>query len=106
MILLFILQAGIRESIHFLARILSSWKTKLDSSPMVKFIVRKYVALSNVMMIYPGILMDRTYEPSRREWFDKAVKQSGQIVMTGPYIDIGGAGFIVTMSYAIKHYNK
>ena len=53
------------------------------------------------MLIYPGALMPHSYDATTRHWYPRAVQNAGQIILTGPYLDDGGAGYIVTLSYAI-----
>ena len=45
--------------------------------------------------------MDKTYEPTRRECYIKAVTNPGKMVFTAPYLDVGGACYIVTLSHTI-----
>ena len=33
--------------------------------------------------------------------FMSAVENAGQIVVSSPYLDVGGAGYVVTISHAI-----
>ena len=67
-----------------------------------KFIVVKYMTTSSgVLLTYPGALMDKTYDPTRRECYIKAVANPGKTVFTAPYLDVGGACYIVTLSHTI-----
>lgn len=96
------LKSQVRGDVHSIIRVVPFWKSKLESSEMSKFIVRKYMTTANgVFLLYPGALMDKSFDPSRREWYIKAVKSPGKIVFTAPYLDVGGAGYIVTVSHAI-----
>ncbi len=62
----------------------------------------RYVSTdTGVMLMYPGALMPQSYDATTRPWYLRAVQNAGQIVLTGPYLDDGGAGSIVTISYAI-----
>ncbi|XP_016957615.1 VWFA and cache domain-containing protein CG16868 [Drosophila biarmipes] len=65
-------------------------------------IIRRYVAsVSGVLQLYPGCLLGSSYDPTRRPWFRQAMAQPGKIVSTAPYLDAGGAGYIITIAHTI-----
>ncbi|XP_068145488.1 VWFA and cache domain-containing protein CG16868 [Drosophila tropicalis] len=65
-------------------------------------IIRRYIAsVSGVLQLYPGCLLSSTYDPTRRPWFRQAMAQPGKIVSTAPYLDAGGAGYIITLAHTI-----
>ncbi|XP_030559719.1 VWFA and cache domain-containing protein CG16868 [Drosophila novamexicana] len=65
-------------------------------------IIRRYVAsVSGVLQLYPGCLLSSSYDATRRPWFRQAMAQPGRIVSTAPYLDAGGAGYIVTIAHTI-----
>ncbi|XP_022224517.2 VWFA and cache domain-containing protein CG16868 [Drosophila obscura] len=65
-------------------------------------IIRRYMAsVSGVLQLYPGCLLSSSYDPTRRSWFRQAMAQPGKIVSTAPYLDAGGAGYIVTLAHTI-----
>ena len=95
-------QSTVRGDVHAVTRVIPYWKSRLESSEMSKFIVRKYITTSNgVFLLYPGALIDKSFDPTRREWYLKAVQNPGKIIFTAPYLDVGGAGYIVTLSHTI-----
>jgi len=51
--------------------------------------------------MYPGTLLNKAYDPAKRQWYMQAMEHPGQIVLTSPYLDLGGAGYIVTVSHTI-----
>ncbi|PIK59747.1 putative VWFA and cache domain-containing protein 1-like [Apostichopus japonicus] len=51
--------------------------------------------------MYPGTLLAKTFDPSRRSWYKEAQNNPGLITLSSPYLDIGGAGYIVTISTTI-----
>lgn len=62
----------------------------------------RYVATtSGVMRMFPGTLMHKSFDPTTRDWFLKALQYPGEVVFTGPYLDFGGGGYIVTLSTTI-----
>lgn len=74
----------------------------LDDDIYRNYIIRRYAATMNgVVEIYPGCLLSYDLEPLRRPWFDKAIQNPGKIVMTEPYLDAGGAGYIVTIAHTL-----
>lgn len=65
-------------------------------------IIRRYIAsVSGVLQLYPGCLLSSSYDATRRPWFRQAMAQPGRIVSTAPYLDAGGAGYIVTIAHTI-----
>ena len=63
----------------------------------------RYVATARgVVHMYPGTLLHRAYAPERRSWYTRALQfPPGTAVLSAPYLDAGGAGYIVTVSTAI-----
>lgn len=51
--------------------------------------------------------MPNDFDPSRRSWFQKAMENMGKLTISPPYLDIGGAGYIVTISSVIfEHFQN
>lgn len=74
-----------------------------NENGMSPYIIRRYVtSLNGVVLMYPGVVLPNDFEPSKRIWFRMAVENVGKLVVTTPYLDAGGAGYIVTISYAIQ----
>lgn len=45
------------------------WMTQMEISGLNSYIVRRYIATPNgVLRIYPGSLMDKAFDPTRRQW--------------------------------------
>ena len=62
----------------------------------------RYVATpGGVLRMYPGTLLHQSYAPMRREWFTRALQFPGRMIVTAPYLDVGGAGYIVTLSHTV-----
>lgn len=96
------LKSNIRADVHLLATITDLWKELLDTSETSKYIVRKYIATgSGAFMVFPGTLLDQTYEPRTRPWYSQAMSSPGKLIFLPPYLDVGGAGYIVTLSQAV-----
>lgn len=62
----------------------------------------RYIASPNgVFLVFPGGMIDKVLDPTKRLWYERAVEYPGQIVVTAPYLDENGAGYIVTISHTI-----
>ncbi|CAH1774319.1 unnamed protein product [Owenia fusiformis] len=97
---------GIKDSVKndagVLAKINSEWVRQFFNSYENDYIVRRYVATpSGVMRVFPGTLLAKSMDPTKRPWFRRALEFPSKVVFTAPYLDIGGAGYIVTMSHTI-----
>lgn len=66
-------------------------------------IIYRYVTSVNngVLVVYPGLVLDSDLDPKRRAWYMKAIELPGRIVITPPYLDAGGSGFVVTLSQVV-----
>lgn len=100
------LQADVRGDVLLLSHainVLRQRHLQTDSaSDLSKYIIRRYVAtLSGALQMYPGCVLETSFEPSRRPWFVKALEHPGKIVITEPYLDAGGASYIVTIAHTI-----
>lgn len=92
-------QSTIKNEVLSLTRITKSWKNRAAISHLSKYIVRRYIATqSGVFLVYPGTVLERSYHPSQRDWFRRAIELPGRTIFTAPYLDVGGAGYIVTLS--------
>lgn len=96
------LKPDVRDEVLAIARITSEWKRTFESSEFTKHVVRRYAATScGAMVAYPGTVLERSYDPTEREWYTRALEHPGKVVLTAPYLDMGGAGYIVTLSHTI-----
>lgn len=92
----------IRRDVLALLKVISNYRRRHGESKLNKYIIRRYAATVNgVLEVYPGGLLDTDIEPTKRPWFVKAMEYPGKIVVTKPYLDAGGAGYIVSVSYTI-----
>ncbi|KAG5275444.1 hypothetical protein AALO_G00120370 [Alosa alosa] len=96
------LKSSVRNEVMATSHVTDEWMTLMEMSSLNCYIVRRYIATPNgVLRIYPGSLMDKAFDPTRRQWYLHAVANPGLITFTGPYLDIGGAGYVVTISHTI-----
>ena len=85
-----------------ISRMNNHWLNQHRSSPLADYTVRRYMATqSGALYSYPGALMNQMYDPTKRELYTRAVEFAGRVTVTAPYLDEGGAGYIVTVSQAI-----
>lgn len=93
---------GIRNEVSGVYQIMEFLKKKHIDSELKKYVIRRYVAsTSGVLQVYPGCSLDVNFEATRRPWFMKAMESKGKIAITEPYLDAGGAGYVVSVSYTI-----
>lgn len=51
--------------------------------------------------MFPGTLLDRSFDPRSQSWYLNALSSPGKVVVSPPYLDPGGAGYIVTVSHTV-----
>ncbi|KAK1795745.1 hypothetical protein P4O66_001224 [Electrophorus voltai] len=96
------LKSSVRNDVMATSHVTDEWMSLMELSSLNCYIVRRYIATPNgVLRIYPGSLMDKAFDPTRRQWYLHAVANPGLITFTGPYLDMGGAGYVVTISHTI-----
>ncbi|XP_077463813.1 VWFA and cache domain-containing protein 1 [Stigmatopora argus] len=96
------LKSSVRNEVMATSHVTDEWMTLMEMSSLNCYIVRRYIATpSGVLRIYPGSLMDKAFDPTRRQWYQHAVANPGLITFTGPYLDVGGSGYVVTISHTI-----
>ncbi|XP_059049565.1 VWFA and cache domain-containing protein CG16868 [Achroia grisella] len=97
------LKNEIQQDVGFLNPILSFYKRQHLHGAYSKYIVRRYaVTDSGVLVMFPGTVLEYDYEPVKRPWYTYAVEYPGKIILTPPNLDVGGAGYIVSISYAVN----
>ncbi|XP_033103553.1 VWFA and cache domain-containing protein 1-like [Anneissia japonica] len=78
------------------------WMSQIRKSELNDYIVRRYlVTITGVLRMYPGTLMDKNYEPSLRSWYVRALDNPGLVTVSSPYLDVGGGGYVVTISHVL-----
>lgn len=98
------LKEEIRDDVATLSLVLEYLQNQHSTSFRTKYIVRRYVtSYSGVLQMFPGSFISSGLEPTRRTWFLRAAEHRFRTVLTPPYLDAGGAGYIVTLAYATNH---
>lgn len=69
LLLLGSLQSSVRNEVMATSHVTDEWMTLMEMSSLNCYIVRRYIATpSGVLRIYPGSLMDKAFDPTRRQW--------------------------------------
>ncbi|GAB0089868.1 VWFA and cache domain-containing protein CG16868 [Sergentomyia squamirostris] len=94
---------AVRNDVAALTHIMGYLKKRyLREGPLKNFIIRRYVSsINGVLLIYPGSQVVSTLEITQRPWYVRAMVYPGRIVITEPYLDAGGAGYVVTIAHTI-----
>ena len=96
------IKKGVRDDTSSTGRITTEWIRRYITSPLKDSIIRRYISTpSGVFRIYPGVLLDKTFDPSKRTWYSRPYQFPGKVTLTAPYLDMGGAGYITTISHTI-----
>ena len=96
------LRPGVRSDVAVLAKVVNHWQDVRVLGKLRNSIVRRYIAApSGVLVAYPGSPLEESYNPVRRPWYVRSMEYPGRVVLSAPYLDVGGAGYIVTLSHTI-----
>ncbi|ESO86641.1 hypothetical protein LOTGIDRAFT_128750, partial [Lottia gigantea] len=96
------LKDKVRNDVAASTRINEEWIRRYKASTLKDYIIRRYVATpSGVSRMYPGTQLGKSFDPTKRSWFSRALEFPGHVTLTAPYLDVGGAGYIVTISHTI-----
>ncbi|PKU29916.1 vwfa and cache hypothetical protein [Limosa lapponica baueri] len=59
---------SVRNEVMATSHVTDEWMTQMEISSLNSYIVRRYIATPNgVLRIYPGSLMDKAFDPTRRQ---------------------------------------
>ncbi|XP_070171282.1 VWFA and cache domain-containing protein 1 isoform X1 [Polyergus mexicanus] len=99
------LHPSVKPDVATLAQVLEHFKKQHIESPLNKFVIRRYVVstISGVLEIFPGMVLDSGFDPKRRMWYGKALEYPDKIILTPPYLDAGGSGYVVTLSQVVEY---
>lgn len=110
-----IINPNVRQDVSIVTRITNLWRNTSYTSAFNNYIVRRFVATMNgfqspgVYYAYPGTPIPSSsydWDPRREEWFLDAMEFPERVVISSPRLDAGGAGYVVTLSHAIKKKNR
>uniref|UniRef100_A0A8C4QBV0 Cache domain containing 1 n=1 Tax=Eptatretus burgeri TaxID=7764 RepID=A0A8C4QBV0_EPTBU len=96
------LRPGVRADVVATGLVTRSWPSLAVEGTLQSYVVRRYVATpGGVLRIFPGTLVAAGQDPQRQQWYQQAVANPGKITLSGPFLDAGGAGYIITLSHTI-----
>lgn len=98
------LQPQVRSDVLQLSQFIEMLRIQHTSinSKIGKYVIRRYITSPNgIVLMHPGIALPNDFESSRRPWYRKAIENPDKLAITAPYLDVGGAGFIITISRVI-----
>ncbi|KAG5899705.1 hypothetical protein JTB14_030097 [Gonioctena quinquepunctata] len=95
------LKDEVRDEVSLLSQVLDFLRKRHLSSSVSNYIVRRYATSnSGAFQMFPGSILKSGWMPTRSPWFFKAWQHKGRVVMVPPYLDRGGAGYVITLAYA------
>ena len=90
---------GIRLSVWATYFLEKYW---ISSEGLAKNIVwRYYASTQGFIRIFPAVDVGKDYDHQTRPWFIKTISQPGRIVLTPPYIDAWGSGWLCSIFHTI-----
>lgn len=98
------LQPHVRHDVHMLMHSIEMLRVQHEfGSKIEKYVIRRYItSMNGIILMFPGFpLPSNDFDPSRRSWFQKTMENVGKLTITNPYLDLGGSGYVVTISHAI-----
>jgi len=81
------------------------FKPFMDNNPNF---VKLYAGfeVGHIFRLYPGQYRDnRSYDPTQRSWYRDAKATPDEVIITSPYIDAGGMGWMISMAKAVTDDN-
>lgn len=98
------LKTEVKNDVAATGRINTEWLRRYHHhmNHQEESIVRRYVATpSGVFRSFPGTVIEKTSDPTKTDWFQRAEEFPGHVTLTPPYLDTLGAGYIATISHTI-----
>jgi len=91
---------GVRDSVIATKKVEDIWfkLTKKYS----QYLVWRYMGTADgVFRLTPGVVLAKSYDPSKRPWYHSALSNTGLVALSTPYIDAFGAGVVITASHTV-----
>eukprot|EP00117_Sycon_ciliatum_P027321 scpid18971/ scgid22226/ VWFA and cache domain-containing protein 1 len=90
----------VKDYVRLTALLDSVWK--LASIDYTQSVVWRYIGtIGGVFRIIPGTQLPTSYDHLKRGWFTRSINNPGQLILSSPYLDAFGAGFVVTLGTTI-----
>ena len=100
------LRSGVKDDVNLMSQIIKFWKELAYSSPLNNYIVRRRIfSPRGVQISYPGGELDSNINPAKQPAYHKAGKSPSKVIISAPFLDPGGAGYIITVSKAVISSN-
>ncbi|XP_077994463.1 VWFA and cache domain-containing protein 1-like [Glandiceps talaboti] len=89
---------GIRDIVVATAKVDDLWLN--DESGVGAYTVLRYIGTeSGVFRQYPGLVLNKHYDPARRPWYSRAKSNKDLITLSAPYPM--GSEYIITLSHTL-----
>ncbi|XP_065835890.1 VWFA and cache domain-containing protein 1-like isoform X3 [Oscarella lobularis] len=89
----------VRDSLATIHSVVSKW---LQANDFTNFIVWRYVGTEDgAFIVLPGIQQVKEFDHLQRPWYKRTIANKGDIVLSSPYVDGFGAGYVITLSHTI-----
>ncbi|KAL9960898.1 hypothetical protein ACROYT_G034406 [Oculina patagonica] len=95
---------GLKDDIR--DTVIATWKLEdlwlRDKTELTQYVVWRYIGTSNgVFRSTPGGVETKSFDPRQRPWYYTALAHTGLLTLTTPYLDLGGAGVVITAGRAL-----
>ncbi|PIK39898.1 hypothetical protein BSL78_23247 [Apostichopus japonicus] len=89
-----------RADVLITSQIEEVWRNR--NSPLLKEVKWTYIGCrSGVFRTYPGHRSSRAYDPTKRPWYKRVIKNPDRTSMSMAYMDAAGVGKIISISQAV-----
>lgn len=96
------LRSGIRDSVTATWKLDDIWLR--SKTNFTQYVIWRYIGTANgVFRQTPGGALLKNYDPRKRPWYNTALLHHGLLTLTTPYLDVGGAGEVITAARALFH---
>ncbi|PFX25481.1 VWFA and cache domain-containing protein 1 [Stylophora pistillata] len=91
---------GIRDTVRATRMVEDIWIQ--GSEGYMRYLVRQYIGTKNgVFLLRPGTLLAKSFDPTKRPWYNSAISNKGLITLTTPFMDADGAGPVISVVHSL-----
>ncbi|XP_078343118.1 VWFA and cache domain-containing protein 1-like [Oculina patagonica] len=95
---------GLKDDIR--DTVVATWKAEdlwlRDKTDLTEYVVWRYIGTANgIFRTTPGSVNTKGYDPRQRPWYYTALAHTGSLTLTTPYLDMAGAGVVITAGRAL-----
>ncbi|XP_013420899.1 VWFA and cache domain-containing protein 1 [Lingula anatina] len=91
------LKTSILDSVVITYKAEEIWKRK----PADFVVYRSIGTMDGLMRLLPGLQLTKNYDHTRRAWFKRTLTYKGTNVVSPPYLDVWGSGYVITLSHTL-----